>query len=135
MTNYKNILIIGFTIIIAILITYIAYNNIPDLVAENRQLRADNITLKNKLYDLSFKYTVSQLANKQLRLDIADAKLDITALQVHEQAYDDMIEMFEYSLTYINYLQIRFETMHNDYGYPKFVIRRLMNEIIAEGVE
>jgi len=61
MKQWIKILIAGLMIICIILIVYIASYNIPDLVAENRQLRADNITLKNKLNDLSFKYTALKL--------------------------------------------------------------------------
>jgi hypothetical protein len=134
MTNYKNILIIGLTIIIAILITYIAYNNMPDLVAENKELRADNRVLQQEVNDLSFQYTTAKLANDGLRLDMADRELEIISLQAHKMAYEDMTTLLEYSLSYINVLQIRLQQA-GDYGYPEFIVRAVVRDIITEGIK
>jgi hypothetical protein len=133
MKQWIKILIAGLMIICIILIVYIASYNIPDLIAENKELRADNRVLQQEVNDLSFQYTTAKLANDGLRLDMADRELEIISLQAHKMAYEDMTTLLEYSLTYINYLQMRMG--QNGIEYPTFIVRAVVRDIIMEGIE
>lgn len=127
------ITIIILFIFILILGGYIFHNNIPARSRELRALRQEVGLQQQKIDDLSFQLGASKLANNQLRLDIADRDLEITRLEAHELAYSDMVDIFKYSLTYINYLQLRM----TEYGvsFPGFIVRDIMREIIIEGIE
>jgi hypothetical protein len=125
--------------IIAILITYIAYNNMPDLIAENKQLRADNRHLQQEINDLSFQYTALKLNYYDMELDLYGARLEVVQLKARDRGYDKLVELIEIislkSLDYINTLQIRLMEVNDDYGYPKFIYRDILMEIITEGIK
>ena len=68
-----------------------------------------------------------------LRLDITDKDLEIVELKINCMAYDDMVDIFDYCLTYIYVIQQRMD----NYGvaYPEFIVERIMVDILTEGVE
>jgi len=92
-----------------------------------------NQDLKEQVELLSFQLGALEIANKDLRLDLADEKLENIRLQAHEQAYSDMIEILKYNLTYEWYLQERMTS----YGisYPENIVEAIMQDLINEGVE
>ena len=127
------IIIIVLALLLAFTITYISLS--PLMVKDIRELKADNRVLQQKVNNLSFQYETSRYANKRLRLEVADKDLDIIRLEAEGKAYGDMISILEYSLTYINMLQLRLSDMHGDYGYPKFIVRSVVRDLIMEGME
>ena len=124
--KYYRISIAVALITIFILVGYIFYQDTPARTKQLKALQSNNQLLQQEVDDLSFKHNVSLLGNKQLRDEIS-------LLRTYEEAYPDMIDILTYSLTYINYLQMRMGEV--DMAYPEFIVRAVLQDLIAEGIE
>jgi len=132
MTKHWTAIICLSLIIIGLLI-FIGVNGTPKLKAEIRKLKEENKALSDMLANQNFELSTLAIANQSLRLDRVELEQEILRLQVHEIAYNDMIEIWNYSLSYISYLQ--FVLDRQGIVYPEFTVQRIMEEVIEEGIE
>lgn len=127
-------IIIGFlAALLAFSLIYIAFYNMPSMVKEIRKLKTEVKVLEETLDNQNFDLNTLSMTNQSLRLDIADRDLQIIGLKVEGMAYEDMVTIFDYSLSYIYVMQLRMD----EYGiaYPEFTVEKIMLEILTEGIE
>ena len=127
------IVIIFLAALLAFSISYIAFYDMPGMVKEIKGLKTEVKAQGEMLEDQNFDLTALSIKNKHLRLDIVDMEIEMITLKAEGIAYDDMIEILEYCVTYINYLQMRM----GEYGitYPEFIVRSIVRDLIMEGIE
>ena len=126
------IVIIFLAALLAFSISYIAFYDMPGMVKEIKGLKTEVKAQGEMLKDQNFDLTALSIKNQHLRLDIAELELEIMTLRAEGMAYDDMISILEYCITYIHYLQVRMQ--ENNINYPEFIIKNILDELIVEGV-
>ena len=100
-----------------------------DVEALEKEVQANEEMLRDQNFELG----AMRIKLESLRLDITDKDLEIVRLKINCMAYDDMVDIFDYCLTYIYVIQQRMD----NYGvaYPEFIVERIMVDILTEGVE
>ena len=127
------IIIVWLGLIVVGLLIFIGVSGVPRLKVEIRQLKEENKALANMLDGQNFELDTLVLANNSLRLEIADRDLEIVQLKAEAMAYDDMVQIWDYSLKYIYFLQLKLDKAR--IVYPEFTVQKIMEEMIAEGIE
>ena len=132
MTKHWTAIICLSLIIVVMGVLFYIYR-VPELNRDIRTLKEENKALADMLANQNFELSTLAIANQSLRLDRVELEQEILRLQVHETAYTDMIEIWNYSLSYISYLQ--FVLDRQGIVYPEFTVQRIMEEVIEEGIE
>ena len=123
---------------IMIAITLIAQTSYITIYSP-RELRSENVELTQEVETLSmvvelkdWQYGAKVSGNNDLLKEVEFKEQELTDLKADQLAVSEMIEILEYCVVYIHWLQIRMAD--NGLDYPVFIIEAVLGDLLEEGI-
>ena len=123
---------------IMIAITLIAQTSYITIYSP-RELRSENVELTQEVETLSmvvelkdWQYGAKVSGNNDLLKEVEFKEQELTDLKADQLAVSEMIEILEYCVVYIYWLQIRMAD--NGLDYPIFIIEAVLGDLLEEGI-
>jgi len=123
---------------IMIAITLIAQTSYITIYSP-RELRSENVELTQEVETLSmvvelkdWQYGAKVSGNNDLLKEVEFKEQELTDLKADQLAVSEMIEILEYCVVYIYWLQIRMAD--NGLDYPVFIIEAVLGDLLEEGI-
>ena len=120
------IIIIVLALVIVVGIFYISLNNTHGLKAEIDRLTVERDYYQGEYEIKDFHYTVASAECDNLEQIIMDKDNLILELRGKEQSYHDALDILDYSVTYIHYLQMLMDDAN--VAYPEWIVESVLSD-------
>jgi len=120
------IIIIVLALVVVVGIFYIGLNNTHGLKAEIDRLTVERDYYQGEYELKDFHCTMASAECDNLEQIIVDKDNLILSLKVTEQSYHDALDILDYSVTYIHYLQMLMDDAN--VAYPEWIVESVLSD-------